>query len=797
MAAVRNEIFSFDKEKFRNVSDLKMGVIYSWIWNSEITKEYIDEELLTMKKQGIKGVYILPEPKEFRPDSMATRLKPDYLTDEFFELVEYAVSTAEKLHIFVWLYDEGGWPSGSACGRIVKKYPDTTAKYIKEESVLLKKGETANENDKLAVFTKDFKRLSLPYTAENDIEVYVYSERFHDTIYTYVLDDRVMDEFIESTYEGYKKHLGGYFGNYVSAIFSDEPNLSFPYCIDIQDFENKSGYNFKDNLPAIFHNGISKKADAFKTYYIEYAAKQFEEKYMKRLRKWCTDNDILFTGHMSGEDILENFWHCIGNPMKHLRHFDIPGIDAIWRQIFPTNTKNNFFPRLASSAAHQTGGNFAVSESFAAYGSGVTFDEMRYVANYQFVRGINIINIMSITSGKDRFLFGQLRPHFVKKLPAAEYMKEFNDYITRMMYICSIGNYTAETAIYMPVRDVWIGSSHAEIRYNKMGKELEEKQIYFDIIDDDFLAECKICDNCLCMGNAKYKYIYIPQSDNMSKEGIRKLEGFIKEGGNVFGNVGNIKGIKAYSGECILAESVIKSDNKNLRAMKKKSENETVYVIYNESPHEVFATIEIPEENAGCYLNAQNGEIEKLESNTISIDLVSGEAYVVVYKNELFWERIKKEETAELFMEINEFEIIPKEKLLICEDKLEIYNKKIYIDKSFSGSAIYRCEFEYKDNGNLLLEFDELYYYAKVFVNENEIGTVIMSPKKLLIDKKYLKEKNILSIVVTNTAANAFYYADLSQIDKKYIGSYNEKTISFEKDSLKFGLSKIRLYKGI
>lgn len=56
LAVVRNEILSFDEEKFRNVSDLKMGVVYAWIWNSEITKEYIDEELLYMKKLGIKGV---------------------------------------------------------------------------------------------------------------------------------------------------------------------------------------------------------------------------------------------------------------------------------------------------------------------------------------------------------------------------------------------------------------------------------------------------------------------------------------------------------------------------------------------------------------------------------------------------------------------------------------------------------------------------------------------------------------------------------------------------------------------
>jgi len=265
----------------------------------------------------------------------------------------------------------------------------------------------------------------------------------------------------------------------------------------------------------------------------------------------------------------------------------------------------------------------------------------------------------------------------------------------------------------------------------------------------------------------------------------------------VCGNSENIKGINCYNKDSIFAESIIKTNNKNIRAMKKKSENETIYVIYNESAEGVVADIEIPEENTGFYLNMQSGKITKLKSNSFSISLESGDVYTVIYTDEELSTESEEETFFEALCEISEFEITPTEQLLIKNGEVCVTADNIEIDEKFSGSAVYRCDFSDDGDSNLILEFEDLYYYAQVFVNGNEIGKVTMSPRKIYIDKKYLKENNELSIKVTNTAANAFYYADLSGIDKKSIGPYNEMAKEFEKDSLKFGLKKVKIYKEI
>ena len=77
--------------------DVSCAPVYVWVWNDVCSKEVIDAQLNEMQNLGIRAFYILPEPKDFRPGSMPTNLTPDYLTDEFFELYEYAIKQGRFL----------------------------------------------------------------------------------------------------------------------------------------------------------------------------------------------------------------------------------------------------------------------------------------------------------------------------------------------------------------------------------------------------------------------------------------------------------------------------------------------------------------------------------------------------------------------------------------------------------------------------------------------------------------------------------------------------------------------------
>ena len=81
-----------------------------------------------------------------------------------------------------------------------------------------------------------------------------------------------------------------------------------------------------------------------------------------------------------------------GDYFRNLSKVQIPGVDAIWNQIWPGTL--NDFPKLASSVAHVYGKPRAFSESFAAYHISPTIPQAKFVVDHQIARGINFFEFM-------------------------------------------------------------------------------------------------------------------------------------------------------------------------------------------------------------------------------------------------------------------------------------------------------------------------------------------------------------------------------------------------------------------
>ena len=97
--------------------------------------------------------------------------------------------------------------------------------------------------------------------------------------------------------------------------------------------------------------------------------------------------------------------------MRQLRAMDVPGVDMIWRQVFP-GQPNHHFPKFASSAAHQNGTALAFTESFCVYGNGLTPAQMKWIVDFQYVRGITLlVSGCYPLSTHDHHMTGE-RPHF-------------------------------------------------------------------------------------------------------------------------------------------------------------------------------------------------------------------------------------------------------------------------------------------------------------------------------------------------------------------------------------------------
>ncbi|MBR6747798.1 MAG: hypothetical protein IKM07_02580, partial [Clostridia bacterium] len=159
---------------------------YSWSWCGEILDEGIIERLDSMVARGIRRLYVLPIPQEFV--SYPVPGEKPYLSEEYLAQLRFAVTEAEKRGMRVWMYDEGGWPSGAANGRVVKEHPELAAWSI-----------DVNHDRHL-----------IPSIVQP---------------YPDLLNRRSTELFIEYVHEKYKKAFDNRYGEHFAVTFTDEPHV--------------------------------------------------------------------------------------------------------------------------------------------------------------------------------------------------------------------------------------------------------------------------------------------------------------------------------------------------------------------------------------------------------------------------------------------------------------------------------------------------------------------------------------------------------------------------------------------
>ena len=146
----------FDLSQFQH-PDREYAPIYSWVWNAPITEEKITEQLEEMQRLGIRAFYIIPEPQAFRPTRIPSVTEPGYLTPAYFSLYRFAMDKAIEYGMQCWLYDEGGWPSGGACGKVMLEHPEYAKRTLGCRTVVCSAGDPyrKSDSDTAAAFTAE------------------------------------------------------------------------------------------------------------------------------------------------------------------------------------------------------------------------------------------------------------------------------------------------------------------------------------------------------------------------------------------------------------------------------------------------------------------------------------------------------------------------------------------------------------------------------------------------------------------------------------------------------------------
>lgn len=530
-----------------------------------VTVDVIRRDLDTLHDAGFRAVTV----QAGRGNLFA------YLSPEYFTFMKQFVAEAKKRDMKVWLVDDAGYPSGFAGGKFTELAPELRMQaLVISEKIPVSGGESLHRDLKpeavsvmavkddgstLAITLLDTQGTQqLDWKApEGKWTVLVVEHQFRtsptrsetnpknvkDTSQSLedYLNPAATRKYLEFTHEQYKRYLGDEFGKTILGFRGDEPDYSIgglPWTNSFfERFQQIKGYDVRPYvgaslamLPLRDHVAVPIKMTAeqirARADYYDVFSQLFAAGFFKPQADWCAAHSLAYQVHLNHEEMEMMLVRSEGEFFRDMRDVQLPGIDAIWHQIWKDTISD--YPRLASSVAHVYGHPMAFTESFAAYRPEPDIEMARYILNEQFVRGINLVEMMYFpaTSNGPR--------------PLRSYMGEagFSDlltYVRRMSYLMAMGRPDASVALFLPSSSMWYGDAAADTTFVSTERLLSEHQIDFDIVSEDSLARDLQAGKGAFLtqsGNA-YRTVILPAPSVLSEDAVRRLKAFASGGGKV------------------------------------------------------------------------------------------------------------------------------------------------------------------------------------------------------------------------------------------------------------------------
>jgi len=536
-----------------------------WFWNNtEVTAAGIHEQMeqsCDLSKYG--GFGILPFGKSFRPE---------YLSEEYFVLYGQALKEARQRGMTMSLYDEYGFPSGSAgapnsrdISLFAQRYPEATLKRLdKHEDTVT--GPAVYETtvppgtlmSAVAMNAATLERMDLTgQVRDGRIRWQAPSGTWKIMVFTCVkdgypccdyLDPEAVDKFIGMTHQAYYDRFQDYFGTTIDSTFYDEPTLYRGEGRTWTDrfnekFERKCGFNPRPFYPALWYD-IGPETEAARNYLFGFRTELYASGFPRRIQDWCTGHGIVATGHQDQEEVV-NPVSVSGDLMKCFQYQAIPGVDKIGG-----DRPAERVYKIISSAAYNWDKTLVMSETYGAMGD-LSWDSMYAVAMEQYTKGINILIPHAVWYDDAHVTF---KPELSYRSPIyAKGLPEFNTYLARLnVLLQNDGRHVGDIAVLYPIATLQ-GSHHLDgpLGFYKGGVDVPEAD-YLDVgelliaaagrdyafLHPDVLDEtCKMEGDELVLPNRihaeRFQVFVLPGHKTIRWSNLKKIAEFYDRGGKV------------------------------------------------------------------------------------------------------------------------------------------------------------------------------------------------------------------------------------------------------------------------
>ena len=599
----------------------EFSIMPFWFWNDTLRDEEIIRQIADFEAHGVYGFVI--HPRIGLPDNVK------WLSPEMIHAMDVAIREASLKKMYVILYDEGMYPSGSSSGQVVARNPEYAARGLSK--IDLKPGETPKltggqklitiinrpENKRIAIIDQPSggNIRGLHYIGEGSRQMKEESPPAGD-----ILNPDAVTCFMELVYDRYAKEFGKYFGTTVIGIFTDEPsplgrgsargivpgNSSL-----LAQIKKILGYDITPFLTDLWYNDTPDS----KKHRIDYNNAVnicLEENYYKRLGKWCMDHGISLMGHPAGSmDIGAE------------KYFQIPGQDLVWRYVEPGSKalegQHSTVAKCASSAMLHLGLRRNLNELYGAYGHNLTYDEMLWLADWCFVRGQNFLI-------PHAFFYSVRGPRFDERPPDvgpnATWWNRYNEYADacrRLSWLNTGSKQVCDLAILC--EDAYLPDKSAKICY--------QHQRDFNYLEIRHLWEdAKTDSKGIHIAGMNYGLVIIDSLSIIPRQAISSLKALAMNGRLIINKHADFsslfKGAKLYQTPDNLVEAIDKeiipdlsltTPSEDIRYRHVVKETGNYYIIFNEGSNVVSSKLRITTKGNRQLLNPATAEAINLEAD--------------------------------------------------------------------------------------------------------------------------------------------------------------------------------------
>ena len=369
----------------------EFSVLPFWFWNDDLDADEIRRQIADFEEHGVYGFII--HPRVGLPRSLG------WMSEALLEFYDVALDEAAQRGMQVFLYDEGMYPSGSSAGQVVVENSAYQTRCLEARALAAGEEPTLRAEETLVAVVN---RRTGERQAVIDRKMDAYIRGLHyidggpaedEPLAGDLLNPDAVACFIRLVYDKFYQRFSRHFGGLIPAIFTDEPSPVgkprergvWPGTTGILAHVNRLlGYDFTPHLPALWHDD-EPDAARYRADYERAIALRMEETWYAQLYDWCTEHGIALTGHPAKADDL-----------GAERYFHIPGQDLVWRWVLPDDSTalegaQSTQGKCGSSAMIHTGRRRNANELCGAYGHGLTWEEMNWLADWCFARGTNML----------------------------------------------------------------------------------------------------------------------------------------------------------------------------------------------------------------------------------------------------------------------------------------------------------------------------------------------------------------------------------------------------------------------